>query len=70
MSQSRSVSIAKALKAAGYDVAANYGGGNDEAAAKFKAETGIPVYKAFCCSTTFTPQPGNSFEIFDGDRQR
>ena len=50
--------IAEALKAAGYDVAANYGG-NDEAAAKFKAETGIPVYKwkAFCCSTTFTPQP-------------
>src|SRR5882724_5622573 len=37
-------SVSKALKAAGYDVAANYGG-NDEAAAKFKAETGIPVYK-------------------------
>jgi acetoacetyl-CoA reductase len=36
--------IAKALKAAGYTVAANYGG-NDEAAAKFKAETGIPVFK-------------------------
>jgi acetoacetyl-CoA reductase len=36
--------IAKALKAAGYKVAANYGG-NDEAAAKFKAETGIPVFK-------------------------
>ena len=36
--------IAKALKAAGYNVAANYGG-NDEAAQKFKAETGIPVYK-------------------------
>ena len=36
--------IAKALKAAGYKVAANYGG-NDEAATKFKAETGIPVYK-------------------------
>ena len=36
--------IAKALKAAGYKVAANYGG-NDEAANKFKAETGIPVYK-------------------------
>ena len=34
----------KALKAAGYTVAANYGG-NDEAAAKFKAETGIPVFK-------------------------
>src|SRR5258705_11607297 len=37
-------SVSKALKAAGYDVAANYGG-NDEAAGKFKAETGIPVYK-------------------------
>jgi len=36
--------ISKALKAAGYKVAANYGG-NDEAAAKFKAETGINVYK-------------------------
>jgi acetoacetyl-CoA reductase len=36
--------IAKALKAAGYKVAANYGG-NDEAAAKFKAETGVAVYK-------------------------
>jgi acetoacetyl-CoA reductase len=37
-------SISKALKAAGYNVAANYGG-NDEAANKFKAETGINVYK-------------------------
>ncbi|MGB9366444.1 MAG: beta-ketoacyl-ACP reductase [Xanthobacteraceae bacterium] len=37
-------SISKALKAAGYKVAANYGG-NDEAANKFKAETGIAVYK-------------------------
>src|ERR1700726_2229090 len=36
--------IAKSLKAAGYNVAATYGG-NDEAAQKFKAETGIPVYK-------------------------
>lgn len=36
--------ICKALKAAGYMVAANYGG-NDEAAQKFKAETGIAVYK-------------------------
>ena len=36
--------IAKALKAAGYKVAANYAG-NDEAAAKFKGETGINVYK-------------------------
>src|SRR6201986_4484742 len=37
-------SISKALKSAGYAVAANYAG-NDEAAEKFKAETGIPVYK-------------------------
>jgi NAD(P)-dependent dehydrogenase (short-subunit alcohol dehydrogenase family) len=37
-------SICKALKAAGYKVAANYGG-NDAAAEKFKAETGISVYK-------------------------
>ncbi len=36
--------ISIALKAAGYKVAANYAG-NDEAAQKFKAETGIPVYK-------------------------
>src|SRR5664279_6187176 len=36
--------IAKALKAAGYKVAATYGG-NDEAAQKFKTETGIPVFK-------------------------
>ena len=36
--------ISVALKKAGYSVAANYAG-NDEAAQKFKAETGIPVYK-------------------------
>jgi acetoacetyl-CoA reductase len=36
--------ISKALKEAGYSVAANYAG-NDEAANAFKAETGIPVYK-------------------------
>ncbi len=36
--------ISIALKEAGYTVAANYAG-NDEAAAKFKAQTGIPVYK-------------------------
>jgi len=36
--------IAKALKAAGYTVAAVYHG-NDEAAQKFKAETGIAVFK-------------------------
>jgi acetoacetyl-CoA reductase len=36
--------IAVSLKKAGYKVAANYGG-NDEVANKFKAETGIPVYK-------------------------
>ena len=37
-------SISKALKDAGYSVAATYGG-NDEAAAKFTAETGIATYK-------------------------
>ena len=36
--------ISIALKNAGYNVAANYAG-NDEAAAAFKKETGIPVYK-------------------------
>lgn len=36
--------ISKALQAAGHKVAATYAG-NDEAAAKFKAETGIAVYK-------------------------
>src|SRR6202140_85061 len=36
--------ICKAMQAAGYKVAANYAG-NDEAAQKFKAATGIPVYK-------------------------
>jgi acetoacetyl-CoA reductase len=36
--------ISKALKAAGCNVAASYAG-NDEAAARFKAETGIAVYK-------------------------
>ncbi|MDR3463808.1 MAG: acetoacetyl-CoA reductase [Beijerinckiaceae bacterium] len=36
--------ISKALKAAGYTVAATYAG-NDEAAGKFKDETGIAVYK-------------------------
>ena len=36
--------ISKALKAAGYAVAATYHS-NDEAAAKFKAETGVQVYK-------------------------
>ncbi|MGD0420998.1 MAG: acetoacetyl-CoA reductase [Xanthobacteraceae bacterium] len=36
--------ICKALKAAGYSVAAGYAG-NDEAAQKFKAETGIAIYK-------------------------
>jgi acetoacetyl-CoA reductase len=36
--------ISKALKAAGYTVAANYAG-NDEAAAAFTAETGIATYK-------------------------
>ncbi len=36
--------ISKALQGAGYLVAVNYAN-NDEAAAKFKAETSIPVYK-------------------------
>ena len=36
--------ISTNLKAAGYSVGANYGG-NDEAANKFKGETGIPVFK-------------------------
>jgi acetoacetyl-CoA reductase len=36
--------ISIALKDAGYKVAANYGG-NDQAAAAFNKETGIPVYK-------------------------
>ncbi|MCX7644925.1 MAG: acetoacetyl-CoA reductase [Rhodobacteraceae bacterium] len=36
--------ISKALKAAGYTVAANYAG-NDAAAAAFTEETGIPTYK-------------------------
>ena len=36
--------ICKALKDAGYNVAANYGG-NDDAANAFKNETGIPVFK-------------------------
>lgn len=36
--------ISKGLQAAGYHVAATYAG-NEQAAAKFKAETGIPVYK-------------------------
>ena len=37
-------SICKTLKDAGYQVAANYAG-NETAATKFKADTGIPVYK-------------------------
>src|SRR5262245_66683987 len=36
--------ISKALKAAGYKGAANFGG-NEEAAQKFKTDTGIPVFK-------------------------
>src|SRR5262245_60885955 len=36
--------ICKGLKAAGYKVAASYAG-NEEAAQKFKASTGIPVFK-------------------------
>ena len=40
--------ISTTLKKAGYKVAASYGG-NDEVANKFKAETGIPVYKFDVC---------------------
>ena len=36
--------VSKALKAAGYEVAATYHS-NDEAATKFKAETGVHVYR-------------------------
>src|SRR5271154_6454140 len=36
--------ISKALKAAGYEVAATYNA-NEEAAAKFQSETGVRVYK-------------------------
>jgi acetoacetyl-CoA reductase len=36
--------VSVALKAAGYRVAANYAG-NDEAALKFRQDTGIPVFK-------------------------
>ncbi|AWM85790.1 acetoacetyl-CoA reductase [Microvirga sp. 17 mud 1-3] len=36
--------ISRKLKEAGYKVVANYHG-NDEAASRFKTETGIPVYK-------------------------
>jgi len=36
--------ISKALKAEGYKVAANFAG-NEEAAAQFQKDTGIPVYK-------------------------
>ena len=36
--------ISKGLKDAGYRVAANYAG-NDDAAQKFKSETGVPVFK-------------------------
>src|SRR5436305_14866604 len=43
-SRGTGAAISKALKASGYKVAANYAG-NDEAAAKFKQETGIPVFK-------------------------
>ena len=44
MADGDGAAISKALKAAGYKVAASYAG-NDEAAQKFNAETGINVYK-------------------------
>jgi acetoacetyl-CoA reductase len=40
--------ISRALKKAGYNVAANYGG-NDEAAQAFKKDTKIPVFKWDVC---------------------
>ncbi len=40
--------ISKALKRAGYIVAANYGS-NDDAANQFRADTGIPVFKWNVC---------------------
>ena len=43
-SQGIGAAISTALKAAGCNVAANYAG-NDEAANRFKEETGIPVFK-------------------------
>ncbi len=39
--------VSRALAKAGYRVASVYAG-NDEAAAKFKSETGIPVYNGMC----------------------
>ena len=36
--------ICEALRDAGYDVASNYAG-NDKAAKKFEAETGLKTYK-------------------------
>jgi hypothetical protein len=48
----------KALKDAGYKVAATYAG-NDEAAKKFKAETGIPVYKWSTWPTTRPARPAS-----------
>ena len=58
--------ICKALKAAGYTVAANYGG-NDEAAQKFKAETEIAVYKwdvsSFDACTAGVKQAEAAFEL-------
>ena len=43
-SRGTGAAISVALKTAGYSVAANYAG-NDDAAARFKVQTGIPVYK-------------------------
>jgi acetoacetyl-CoA reductase len=41
--------VSRMLKSAGYTVAANYAG-NDAAAAAFKKETGIPVFKFDVCN--------------------
>ncbi len=51
--------ISKALKAAGYKVAATYAG-NDEAAQKFKAETGINVYKWDVSDRSTPARPASS----------
>ena len=50
--------ISKALKDAGYQVAATYAG-NDEAAAKFTEETGIKTYK-WNAADYAAPRPGSS----------
>ena len=50
--------ISKALKDAGYEVAATYAG-NDEKAAKFTEETGIKTYK-WNVADYDAPRPGST----------